>query len=65
MFLPDVDDEVLVGFEHGDIRRPYVLGGLWNGVDKPPLGDDLMDNGHNKRQGIVSRTQPAAGVLRR
>jgi uncharacterized protein involved in type VI secretion and phage assembly len=56
VFLPDVNDEVLVGFEHGDIRRPYVLGGLWNGVDKPSLGDALMDNGHNKRQGIVSRT---------
>jgi len=56
VFLPDVNDEVLVGFEHGDIRRPYVLGALWNGVDKPPLGDALMDNGHNKRQGIVSRT---------
>jgi uncharacterized protein involved in type VI secretion and phage assembly len=56
VFLPDVNDEVLVGFEHGDIRRPYVLGGLWNGVDKPSLGDGLVDNGHNKRQGIVSRT---------
>ncbi|MET0771472.1 MAG: VgrG-related protein [Candidatus Limnocylindrales bacterium] len=56
VFLPDVNDEVLVGFEHGDMRRPYVLGGLWNGVDKPSLGDTLIDNGHNKRQGIVSRT---------
>jgi phage protein D len=56
VFLPDVNDEVLVGFEHGDIRRPYVLGGLWNGVDKPSLGDSLVNNGHNTRQGIVSRT---------
>jgi uncharacterized protein involved in type VI secretion and phage assembly len=35
-FIPDVDDEVLVAFEHGDPRRPYVLGGLWNGRDSPP-----------------------------
>jgi uncharacterized protein involved in type VI secretion and phage assembly len=35
-FLPEVGDEVLVAFEQGDIARPYVLGGLWNGKDKPP-----------------------------
>jgi uncharacterized protein involved in type VI secretion and phage assembly len=33
--LPEVDDEVLVGFEHGDIDHPYVLGGLVNGKDTP------------------------------
>ena len=35
--LPEIDDEVLVGFEHGDIHRPFVLGTLWNGQDQPPL----------------------------
>ena len=34
-FLPEVNDEVLVGFEGGDLRRPVVLGGLYNGKDKP------------------------------
>ena len=34
--LPEIDDEVLVAFEHGDIHRPYVLGGVWNGEDMPP-----------------------------
>lgn len=34
--LPEVEDEVLVAFEHGDISRPYVVGGLWNGKDDPP-----------------------------
>ena len=35
-FLPEVNDEVLVGFEMGDIHYPYVLGGLWNGQDALP-----------------------------
>jgi uncharacterized protein involved in type VI secretion and phage assembly len=35
-FVPEVDDEVLVAFENGDIHHPYVLGALWNGQDKPP-----------------------------
>ena len=51
--LPEIDDEVLVGFEHGDIDRPYVLGGLVNGVDKPPYLNNggLLDNGK-----VVART---------
>ena len=39
-FIPDKGDEVLVAFEGGDPRRPYVLGGLWNGKDKPPASMD-------------------------
>lgn len=34
--LPEVDDEVLVAFERGDPRFPYVLGGLWNSKAPPP-----------------------------
>ncbi len=40
MFMPAVDDEVLVAFEHGDPNTPYVLGGLWNSKDNPPLSKD-------------------------
>jgi type VI secretion system secreted protein VgrG len=36
MFMPEVGDEVLVAFEHGDAERPYVVGALWNGVDSAP-----------------------------
>jgi len=35
-FIPDVNDEVLVVFEQGMKDRPYVLGALWNSVDKAP-----------------------------
>jgi len=55
VFLPEVADEVLVAFEFSDVRRPYVLGGLYNGVDKPRLGDSLFDNGRVRRRGFVSR----------
>jgi len=34
--LPEVNDEVLLGFEHGDIHYPYIVGVLWNGKDRPP-----------------------------
>jgi uncharacterized protein involved in type VI secretion and phage assembly len=35
-FMPEVDDEVLVAFEHGDFDHPFIIGFLWNGVDVPP-----------------------------
>lgn len=40
LYLPEVNDEVLVAFEHGDIHRPYIIGGLWNGQDNPPETND-------------------------
>jgi uncharacterized protein involved in type VI secretion and phage assembly len=36
VFTPEKGDEVLVAFVHGDMRFPIVLGGLYNGVDRPP-----------------------------
>lgn len=44
VLIPEVDDEVLVGFEREDIRFPYVLGGLWNGMDKPPYDNSDGNN---------------------
>lgn len=52
-FLPEVDDEVLVAFEHGDPRFPYVLGALWNGKDAPP---STNDDGKNNLRLIKSRS---------
>lgn len=37
--MPEVDDEVLVAFDRGDVNHPYVLGFLWNGRQKPPTQD--------------------------
>lgn len=47
-FIPDTNDEVLVEFEGGDPRRPYVLGGLWNGSDSPPESMDGSGNNYKK-----------------
>lgn len=35
-FIPQLNDEVLVAFNQGDIREPYIIGSLWNMVDRPP-----------------------------
>ena len=39
-FLPETGDEVLVAFEHGDIRQPFILGALCNSQDTPGPDDN-------------------------
>lgn len=51
-FLPEVDDEVLVAFENGDIHKPYVVGALWNGEQKPPQ----QNEGENTTRELRSRS---------
>ena len=51
-FLPEVNDEVLVAFERGDLRFPYVVGSLWNGNDKPPVSNS---DGRNDIRTIRTR----------
>lgn len=53
VFYPEVDDEVLVAFEQGNMNYPYVIGALWNGVDKPP---EKNSDGKNNIRMIKSRS---------
>jgi uncharacterized protein involved in type VI secretion and phage assembly len=52
-FVPSQHDEVLVAFEAGDPRRPYVLGALWNGSDSPP--ESMDSNGDNYKKVLRSK----------
>ena len=55
--LPEINDEVLVLFEHGDIHRPYVIGGVWNGEDAPPEAvDKSVQDGKVRLRTIKTRT---------
>jgi uncharacterized protein involved in type VI secretion and phage assembly len=51
--LPEIDDEVLVAFEHGDPQFPYILGALWNGNDKVPVTNE---DGKNNQRLFKSRS---------
>src|SRR5690606_13076623 len=53
-FIPEVNDEVLVAFEGGDVRHPVVLGGLFNGKDKA-LADLVGASGSVDARRITSR----------
>ena len=62
-FMPEVNDEALVAFEHGDARFPVVIGFLWNGVDKPPATDvrDRLLKSKNGHQIRFLDSTPAGG----
>jgi len=55
-WLPEINDEVLVAFEQGDISRPIVIGGLWNGEDAPPIpASTAISNGAVQQRVLVTR----------
>lgn len=46
LFMPEVNDEVLVAFENGDLARGYMIGAVWNGKDTPPVSWKDSKNHH-------------------
>src|SRR5882672_4012158 len=51
--LPEIDDQVLVVFEHGDIGRPIVIGALWSKKQEPV---EVNQSGKNQTKLIKSRS---------
>jgi phage protein D/phage baseplate assembly protein gpV len=57
LFFPEINDEVLVAFEHGDINYPLIVGGLWNKKDLPPLKNtDAVKSGEVNQRVLKSRS---------
>lgn len=61
--VPEIDDEVLVMFEQGDVNHPYVIGSLWNGSDLPPLTADQAVNRSGEVVQRVFKTRAGHTVL--
>ena len=61
--LPEINDEVLVGFEHGNIHRPYVLGTLWNGKDHPPSRNDQVVGRDGKVNQRILRSRSGHQII--
>lgn len=55
MFMPEIGDEVLVAFEHGDPERPFVVGALWNGVDSAPRQGFWEEEGTEETGGVKTQ----------
>src|SRR5918911_2821880 len=53
-FMPELEDEVLVAFEQGDVEHPYIVGFLWNGQDKPP--NDGIDTKVRRLKTVTGHT---------
>jgi phage protein D/phage baseplate assembly protein gpV len=56
LYLPEVNDEVLIAFEQGDVHRPYLIGALWSSTDKPPKkNSEAVANGKVNQRVLKTR----------
>ena len=53
LYLPEINDEVLIAFEQGDVHRPYIIGGLWSSTDKPPKKNSEATAGGKVNQRVL------------
>ena len=52
-FLPEINDEVMVAFEHGDINFPYIVGGIWGKKLLPPTGTAAIQASSKVNQRVI------------
>jgi uncharacterized protein involved in type VI secretion and phage assembly len=63
-FTPEVDDEVLIAFEQGDVNHPYVVGALWNAKDTPPTGQgQIVDAASKKTNQRIVRSRSGHVII--
>jgi uncharacterized protein involved in type VI secretion and phage assembly len=64
--LPEVDSQVVVGFEAGDLRRPYVVGSCWNGKESLPKKPAAANNYRliQSRSGSLLEFDDSAGAAK-
>ena len=62
-FTPEVNDEVLVAFEHGDMNFPYIVGALWSKVDKPPKGNGKIVSDDGKVNQRIVRSSSGHTII--
>lgn len=62
-YLPEINDEVLIAFEQGSVRRPYLLGMLWNGPDKPPAANQAVVDGDGKVNKRIIRSRSGHEIV--
>jgi len=53
LYLPEINDEVLIAFEQGDVHRPYIVGALWSSTDKPPKKNSEATAGGKVNQRVL------------